>query len=112
MTNYQQKLHQLDGRQQELVRDNHELKDLCLYLDEERNCIDLSCPHCGEKTLSRPNSVVPEDDDPVTSRKFLNHKSKDDIAFKTQLKQHLHGLRIRVTFLCSNLSGSKTIKIK
>ena len=76
MTNYQQKLHQLDGRQQELVRDNHELKDLCLYLDEERNCIDLSCPHCGEKILSRPNSVVPEDDDPVTSRKFLNHKSK------------------------------------
>ena len=27
----------MDGRQQELVRDNFELKDLCLYLDEERN---------------------------------------------------------------------------
>lgn len=58
---YQQKLQQLDGRQQELVRDNYELKDLCLYLDEERNCIDLNCPHCGEKILSRPNSVVPPD---------------------------------------------------
>ncbi len=63
MANYQQKLQQLDGRQQELVRDNYELKDLCLYLDEERNCLDLSCPHCGEKILSRPNSVVPPDQD-------------------------------------------------
>ena len=75
MTNYQQKLHQLDGRQQELVRDNHELKDLCLYLDEERNCVDLSCPHCGQKILSRPNSVVPPEDEDHMTRKFLNHKS-------------------------------------
>ena len=57
----------MDGKQQELVKDNFELKDLCLYLDEERNsqvcgtnsekltipsqesCIGdkLSCPHCG-----------------------------------------------------------------
>ena len=65
---YQKKLQQLDGKQQELVRDNFELKDLCLYLDEERNnqidnsetqkgisspSIDscagdkLSCPQCG-----------------------------------------------------------------
>ena len=34
---YQKKLQQLDGKQQELVKDNFELKDLCLYLDEERN---------------------------------------------------------------------------
>ena len=65
---YQKKLQQLDGKQQELVKDNFELKDLCLYLDEERNnpgfeppnpetrnispqesCIGdkLSCPQCG-----------------------------------------------------------------
>lgn len=65
---YQKKLQQLDGKQQELVKDNFELKDLCLYLDEERNnqidnsetqkgisspSIDscagdkLSCPQCG-----------------------------------------------------------------
>ena len=67
MVAYQKKLHQLDGKQQELVKDNFELKDLCLYLDEERNqpapdansekpgtssqesCIGdkLSCPQCG-----------------------------------------------------------------
>ena len=76
MSNYQQKLKQLDGRQQELVRDNYELKDLCLYLDEEHNCIDLSCPHCGEKILSRPNSVVPPDEDEAVSRRLMDHKSK------------------------------------
>ena len=76
VSNYQQKLKQLDGRQQELVRDNYELKDLCLYLDEERNCIDLNCPHCGEKILSRPNSVVPTeaDEDEVMSKRLMDHK--------------------------------------
>ena len=78
VSNYQQKLKQLDGRQQELVRDNYELKDLCLYLDEERNCIDLNCPHCGEKILSRPNSVVPTeaDEDEVMSKRLMDHKGK------------------------------------
>merc|ERR1712004_527441 len=78
VTNYQQKLHQLDGRQQELVCDNYELKDLCLYLDEERNCIDLKCPHCGEKILSRPGSVVPPDDDEAVTQRLMDHKSSPD----------------------------------
>ena len=60
MVAYQKKLHQLDGRQQELVKDNFELKDLCLYLDEERLRSgglteaaaatfpsDTKCPKCG-----------------------------------------------------------------
>lgn len=33
---YQNKLRQLDNKQQELIKDNLELKELCLYLDEER----------------------------------------------------------------------------
>jgi len=78
VSNYQQKLKQLDGRQQELVRDNYELKDLCLYLDEERNCIDLKCPHCGEKILSRPGSVVPPDDDEAVTQRLMDHKSSPD----------------------------------
>ncbi|EZA51041.1 Coiled-coil domain-containing protein 85C [Ooceraea biroi] len=34
---YQNKLRQLDNKQQELIKDNLELKELCLYLDEERS---------------------------------------------------------------------------
>lgn len=34
---YQEKLQQLEGRQAELLADNLELKELCLFLDQERN---------------------------------------------------------------------------
>lgn len=44
---YQSKLRELDTKQQELIKDNLELKELCLYLDEERNGI---CPSCGSST--------------------------------------------------------------
>ncbi|XP_059619063.1 coiled-coil domain-containing protein 85C [Phlebotomus argentipes] len=47
---YQNKLRQLDDKQQELIRDNLELKDLCLYLDEERaNATSVArvCSNCG-----------------------------------------------------------------
>ena len=47
---YQKKLQQLDGKQQELVKDNFELKDLCLYLDEERNT-----PACSSDTEKQAN---------------------------------------------------------
>lgn len=42
---YQSKLRELDDKQQELIRDNLELKELCLYLDEERE--RSTCTNCG-----------------------------------------------------------------
>lgn len=42
---YQSKLQELDSKQQELIRDNLELKELCLYLDEERS--RGTCSQCG-----------------------------------------------------------------
>ena len=48
VASYQAKLKQLECRQQELVRDNGELKELCIYLDEERSEIQQTpCPSCG-----------------------------------------------------------------
>lgn len=41
---YQNKLKELDSRQHELIKDNLELKELCLYLDEERSG---NCRSCG-----------------------------------------------------------------
>lgn len=43
---YQSKLRELDNKQQELIKDNLELKELCLYLDEERAGGSV-CPSCG-----------------------------------------------------------------
>ncbi|XP_054710444.1 coiled-coil domain-containing protein 85B-like [Uloborus diversus] len=42
---YQNKLQELENKQQELIRDNLELKELCLYLDDERN--RGTCSQCG-----------------------------------------------------------------
>ncbi|KAL1462494.1 hypothetical protein WDU94_014324 [Cyamophila willieti] len=39
VTAYQNKLRELDSKQHELIKDNLELKELCLYLDEERNAV-------------------------------------------------------------------------
>uniref|UniRef100_A0A1A9WXL3 Coiled-coil domain-containing protein 85C n=1 Tax=Glossina brevipalpis TaxID=37001 RepID=A0A1A9WXL3_9MUSC len=49
---YQNKLRQLDDKQQELITDNLELKELCLYLDEERAHIAANsmCANCGAST--------------------------------------------------------------
>ncbi|ETN67298.1 hypothetical protein AND_000896 [Anopheles darlingi] len=64
---YQTKLRQLDDKQQELIRDNLELKELCLYLDEERNnnsntaaAASAVCSNCG---TTNANAVAALRDD-------------------------------------------------
>lgn len=49
---WQNKLRQLDDKQQELITDNLELKELCLYLDEERAHVAANalCAGCGAAT--------------------------------------------------------------
>lgn len=53
VSTYQAKLRELESRQQELIKDNLELKELCLYLDEERagNRSSLFCPNCGLQAI-------------------------------------------------------------
>ncbi|CAL1269211.1 unnamed protein product [Larinioides sclopetarius] len=46
VASYQSKLQELENKQQELIRDNLELKKLCLCLDEERS--RGTCSQCGE----------------------------------------------------------------
>lgn len=53
----------MDDKQQELIRDNMELKELCLYLDEERAnlaaSIPTSCSNCGTSIRSNvPTSAA------------------------------------------------------
>lgn len=62
---YQNKLRQLDDKQQELIRDNLELKELCLYLDEERANALQNCRNCGAANAN--NSVLRDDGDGSSS---------------------------------------------
>lgn len=56
VASYQSKLKQLEVRQQELVRDNSELKELCLYLDEERTEMQQApCSSCGTARSPLPS---------------------------------------------------------
>lgn len=50
----------MDDKQQELIRDNLELKELCLYLDEERSNNSNprnACQHCGTTMNGAVNGV-------------------------------------------------------
>lgn len=64
---FQNKLRQLDDKQQELIRDNLELKELCLYLDEERAniaaCTPTVCTNCGATVRSTPAATTTLRDD-------------------------------------------------
>lgn len=64
---YQGKLRGLDARQQDLIRDNIQLKELCLYLDQER--AQMLCPGCNS---------IPEgsrdDGDGSSSSTVTNHE--------------------------------------
>nr|CAG4638469.1 EOG090X06T3 [Cyclestheria hislopi] len=60
VANYQTKLRHLENRQQELVKDNSELKEICLYLDEERSEIQRTpCPSCGATPTPPPIDPLP-----------------------------------------------------
>lgn len=64
----QEKLCDLEAKQQELIRDNLELKELCLYLDEERANMSASippnCSSCGVAIrLSAPTNATHLRDD-------------------------------------------------
>lgn len=62
---YQNKLRQLDEKQQELIRDNLELKELCLYLDEERTRTSILCTSCGATTSG--SGILRDDGDGSSS---------------------------------------------
>ena len=59
VASYQTKLKQLEFRQQEMVKDNNELKELCLYLDEERSEMQQTpCLSCGVTPSPPPMETV------------------------------------------------------
>lgn len=91
---YQNKLRQLDEKQQELIRDNLELKELCLYLDEERARTNMQCSNCGQNTAAMlrddgdGSSSSTNADEPinrfaltVSHRLQVVRKSLDSISF-------------------------------
>ncbi|KAK5643506.1 hypothetical protein RI129_007351 [Pyrocoelia pectoralis] len=77
---YQNKLRELDNKQQELIKDNLELKELCLYLDEERGGSSI-CPSCGSSTGGNlrddgdGSSSSTNADEPAIPQQFRSNES-------------------------------------
>ncbi|XP_031625458.1 coiled-coil domain-containing protein 85C [Contarinia nasturtii] len=110
---YQNKLRQLDDKQQELIRDNLELKELCLYLDEERAnvsaSIPSSCSNCGtaiRSTSTNSSNAMRDDgdgsssstnDEPMPSvRQFSVPEQQSRSALSDQTLQYVRSLERRL----------------
>lgn len=113
---YQNKLRELDNKQQELIKDNLELKELCLYLDEERG--NAICPSCGSSTTTTnlrddgdgsssstnadepavPQQFSPNGPRRSASRERLLHENlaRQRSTFNDQIMQYVRNLEQRV----------------
>ena len=59
MTTYQEKLSTLECKQGELTRENSELRELCIYLDKQRHCVqEASCSNCTSQRNMFVNGVA------------------------------------------------------
>lgn len=99
---YQNKLRELDNKQQELIKDNLELKELCLYLDEERGSNSL-CANCGSVPANNlrddgdGSSSSTNADEPAVPQQFTNGDPPRRSASRERLL-HENLARQRSTF--------------
>lgn len=99
---YQTKLRELDNKQQELIKDNLELKELCLYLDEERGGNSI-CPSCGSATTTNVrddgdgSSSSTNADEPAVPQQFSANNTPRRSASRERLL-HENLARQRSTF--------------
>lgn len=99
---YQTKLRELDNKQQELIKDNLELKELCLYLDEERGNSSI-CPACGSTTNNLRDdgdgsSSSTNADEPTVPQQFTNGNNVPRRSASRERLLHENLARQRSTF--------------
>uniref|UniRef100_A0A023F1D7 Hipothetical protein n=2 Tax=Triatoma infestans TaxID=30076 RepID=A0A023F1D7_TRIIF len=100
---YQNKLRELDSKQQELIKDNLELKELCLYLDGERSGMCRACGAAlrrddGDGSSSSTNADEPHMPPPPhnTFRPVSQNSTNNDTP---QMLEYIQRLEARVKLL-------------
>ncbi|KAM0735707.1 Coiled-coil domain-containing protein 85C [Formica fusca] len=98
---YQNKLRQLDNKQQELIKDNLELKELCLYLDEERGGGQRddgdgssSSTNAEETALPRPRHTSTFNDQTMQYVRNLEQRVKQLEEDKSVLQARAQGWEV------------------
>ncbi|XP_022906324.1 coiled-coil domain-containing protein 85C [Onthophagus taurus] len=100
---YQHKLRELDNKQQELIKDNLELKELCLYLDEERGGTSI-CPNCGTTATTNlrddgdGSSSSTNADEPTIPQQFTSSNNPPRRSASRERLLHENLARQRSTF--------------
>lgn len=100
---YQSKLRELDNKQQELIKDNLELKELCLYLDEERGGNTI-CPSCGSTSAGNlrddgdGSSSSTNADEPAVPQQFTTGTNAPRRSASRERLLHENLARQRSTF--------------
>ncbi|KAK9685799.1 CCDC85 family [Popillia japonica] len=100
---YQSKLRELDNKQQELIKDNLELKELCLYLDEERGG-NAICPSCGSSSAGNlrddgdGSSSSTNADEPAVPQQFTTGTNPPRRSASRERLLHENLARQRSTF--------------
>ncbi|XP_075224286.1 coiled-coil domain-containing protein 85 isoform X2 [Lycorma delicatula] len=111
---YQAKLRELDTKQQELIKDNLELKELCLYLDEERSGVCRACGaglrrDDGDGSSSSTNADEPPPNPPQPTHTSLYTRpsvpSHTISATDQSLLEYVHRLEARI----KNLEEEKRV---
>lgn len=94
ITNYSQKLDQLENKQFELVRENYELKQLCLLLDKASIDKNTEIGQLDSKTSENCKQNV-TDDAKKLKRSFLNSKFLDYVKLlEMKLKELEESLKV------------------
>ncbi|XP_035698549.1 coiled-coil domain-containing protein 85C-A-like isoform X4 [Branchiostoma floridae] len=100
---YQTKLKELETKQDELIHDNMELKELCLYLDREREGSRSSiCSQCSVRELNGNGSTANRDQGDGSSNNSLTpeHDAQGGInGLNEQTLQYIRRLEERIRLM-------------
>lgn len=103
---YQAKLRELDAKQHELIKDNLELKELCLYLDEERSGVCRGCGSAlrrddGDGSSSSTNADEPSNPPPPPPPHNFHRPATLPTASRTheQLLEYVQRLEAKIKIL-------------
>ncbi|XP_046663635.1 coiled-coil domain-containing protein 85C [Homalodisca vitripennis] len=101
---YQTKLRELDTKQHELIKDNLELKELCLYLDEERSGVCRACGaglrrDDGDGSSSSTNADEPHAPPPPPPHSFHRPPPPSTTRSHEEMAQYVQRLEARIKSL-------------
>lgn len=94
VASYQEKLKILEEKQSDLSKDNAELKELCLYLDRQRESVALEnrtfCSKCSQRVMSNQNLSA------IKQNSTADHGQDNENSLSERLEAKLTDISLQV----------------